>query len=137
MDAIIKTVGSTAWHTSVYKEKGKFDMPDTWHETKKRIFEKHKGRCFRCDKKNRLSGISIHHVLPRADGGGNNDENLVPLCHTCHDLVESKNCKSTADIYKTIDTETPAEYVNTEEKIDWHCVVYGGQKAKGRQVVSK
>ena len=30
--------------------------------------------------------LHVHHVVPRADGGSNEAENLVTLCSACHDL---------------------------------------------------
>jgi 5-methylcytosine-specific restriction endonuclease McrA len=32
---------------------------------------------------------SLHHIVPRAFGGGDNIENLVFLCRACHDRVET------------------------------------------------
>lgn len=37
----------------------------------------------------RMDGrLTIHHVVPRDEGGTNIPENLIVLCSTCHDLVE-------------------------------------------------
>lgn len=30
---------------------------------------------------------ALHHIRPFSDGGSCNDDNLTPLCPTCHDLV--------------------------------------------------
>lgn len=35
-----------------------------------------------------LEAISIHHIIPRAQGGTNEKSNKVKLCKKCHDLVE-------------------------------------------------
>lgn len=43
--------------------------------------------CRRCRKS---SVESIHHILPRKYGGGNNIENLSLLCEKCHNFVEIK-----------------------------------------------
>ena len=34
--------------------------------------------------------LEVHHVVPRARGGGNDPENLVTLCSACHQLVHEK-----------------------------------------------
>ena len=34
--------------------------------------------------------LEVHHVVPRARGGGNDPDNLVTLCSACHRLVHEK-----------------------------------------------
>lgn len=34
--------------------------------------------------------ITRHHMIPRADGGRNDAENIIPLCRSCHDLIDKK-----------------------------------------------
>ena len=34
--------------------------------------------------------LHLHHLVPRAKGGGNDAENLVTLCTACHDLWHQK-----------------------------------------------
>jgi len=34
--------------------------------------------------------LEIHHIVPRAEGGNNNPENLVTLCSACHKLLHEK-----------------------------------------------
>jgi hypothetical protein len=34
--------------------------------------------------------LEVHHIVPRARGGGNDMENLVTLCAACHQLVHEK-----------------------------------------------
>jgi len=41
--------------------------------------------CPRCLKRN---AISLHHIIPRANGGGDNKENIIYLCIECHNKVE-------------------------------------------------
>ena len=40
------------------------------------------------------SKLTIHHILPRSEGGQNNKENLIVLCRPCHDFVEEQNVRS-------------------------------------------
>jgi 5-methylcytosine-specific restriction endonuclease McrA len=32
------------------------------------------------------SGLEVHHILPRSEGGADEDSNLITLCCACHDL---------------------------------------------------
>ena len=34
--------------------------------------------------------LEVHHITPRADGGGNDPENLTTLCSACHRLMHEK-----------------------------------------------
>ena len=34
--------------------------------------------------------LEVHHVVPRARGGGNDSDNLITLCSACHRLVHEK-----------------------------------------------
>ncbi len=46
--------------------------------------------CPRCKK---IHGESIHHIIPRENGGKDNIENLIVLCFKCHDYVEMETEK--------------------------------------------
>lgn len=35
--------------------------------------------------------VEIHHIIPLAEGGTNDFENLMALCHKCHRQVHAKN----------------------------------------------
>ncbi len=39
-------------------------------------------RCQRCDRKSNY--FHVHHIIPHKCGGGNNSENLLTLCVSCH-----------------------------------------------------
>lgn len=41
-------------------------------------------RCVRCSRRTRLT---IDHIKPRREGGGNELENLRTLCRTCHEQL--------------------------------------------------
>lgn len=51
--------------------------------------------CFRCGNKDNLC---IHHIIPAKAGGIRDLSNLVPLCNSCHRIVENQ----TKEIYKII-----------------------------------
>ncbi len=33
----------------------------------------------------------VHHILPKAEGGTDDWNNLEPLCHACHSTITKKN----------------------------------------------
>ena len=48
--------------------------------------------CEQCVKENRLTPTEeVHHILPLADGGTHDDENLVALCKSCHSNIPIVN----------------------------------------------
>lgn len=66
--------------------------------------------CPRCQKRH---VTSLHHIVPREHGGGDNVENLILLCHKCHDEVELK----TAELYRnghTYEVDTLRTFVVNE-----------------------
>jgi len=44
--------------------------------------------CQSCRKRYKAGLLSIHHIIPRTEGGTNKMGNLITLCHHCHDLIE-------------------------------------------------
>ena len=38
---------------------------------------------------NRLHGVQVHHIVPRARGGSDEASNAIPLCPNCHDEVHA------------------------------------------------
>jgi hypothetical protein len=38
--------------------------------------------------------IELHHLIPRSRGGDDVEENIVPLCRTCHGLVSSYDARA-------------------------------------------
>jgi hypothetical protein len=47
-------------------------------------------RCCLCGERKHTK-IECHHILPEADGGGNEFENCIPLCFDCHGEVMAYN----------------------------------------------
>lgn len=43
-------------------------------------------RCCLCKKGSDLL-IQVHHIVPQADGGGDDEDNAMPLCFDCHGKV--------------------------------------------------
>lgn len=51
---------------------------------KLRIFNKTKGHCAYCGLRLEAACFSIDHLQPRALGGGNENDNLLPVCASCN-----------------------------------------------------
>lgn len=50
-------------------------------EIKLKVKKKAMFQCCRCH----ATGVDVHHILPKKDGGGDGIENAAPLCQNCHD----------------------------------------------------
>jgi hypothetical protein len=81
--------GPTDWHAWVYggeKNTKRFDKA-LWLQVCKRINRRDKYRCSKCGDKNRKN-LTVHHIVPRSEGGETEDRNLITMCRKCHDLEE-------------------------------------------------
>jgi hypothetical protein len=128
------------WEESVYHLPEEVINSSWWREIRTAIFMRDHYRCYRCETKRRR-GLSVHHIMSRADGGEDNPENLITLCLECHDIVELAECKTLADIDATIDEEVllrrqPKEkekpIIDRSEDFErpaWHAWVYGSARS--------
>jgi len=74
------------------------------------IREAKRGPCRCCNVNGRCH---LHHLIPRARGGDDVADNLVPLCWVCHDLVHSRDPKTCMRLVWKL---TDAEYSYAVEK---------------------
>lgn len=130
-----------SWQSKVY---GKTHVESglslsEWRELRNYILARDKHRCLRCDKRFRAKGkLSVHHLIPRSNGGSNDPSNLVTLCHKCHDYVEINRLSTKAEIigsYETpgvtvISVEESEEEDDPYNRPEWHKYVYGGKRRK-------
>lgn len=63
----------------------------SWEKTRKRIFERDCGLCQQCKREGRLTAVGdrpysawCDHIIPKAEGGTDDDDNLQTLCRACH-----------------------------------------------------
>ena len=90
-------------------------------------------RCVRCRKHGHWGrGLSVHHIIPRRQGGGEYMGNLVTLCRACHDLIENEGLRSVAAIIGFSQGEhgEPGDESSVDDSvaITWQEVVYGGAR---------
>jgi len=67
---------------------------NTWYSDgfsaflKKQVKDRDGWQCYICHKE---TGLHIHHIIPRVDGGLHEADNLITLCGGCHRSMESGN----------------------------------------------
>jgi 5-methylcytosine-specific restriction enzyme A len=61
--------------------------PTYWNMIRRNALERSGNRCEICnDDKN----LSVHHIIPLAEGGDSTAQNLRVLCHTCHARIHGR-----------------------------------------------
>ena len=127
------------WKRRVYgknrKGLSKIVIREQWRALRKSVLVRDKYTCYRCFKQNKSGqGLSVHHIIPRDVGGQDEADNLITLCHPCHDFVELENFRSLSEIAdsrnKEIKSKEQLIYKKEEsfERPAWHGFVYGGDK---------
>ncbi|MDR1464314.1 MAG: HNH endonuclease [Oscillospiraceae bacterium] len=58
-----------------------------WEKVRALYLSKHP-LCVHCEQSGRLTpATEVHHICPVSQGGGDNDENLMALCKSCHSRI--------------------------------------------------
>ena len=127
------------WHERVYK-KGEEDFnTEEWKQFRQECLKRDQYTCQRCEKKNSQGrGLTVHHIMPRIEGGSNDLGNLMTLCNSCHDFVEINGLRTHAEIVGSyedgavVGMPEPTKEVNDEgyhfKRPAWHRWVYGSGK---------
>lgn len=58
-----------------------------FENTKARVLNRDGYKCQICKGKHKDSKLEIHHIVFRSQGGSDESENLITLCHTCHSAL--------------------------------------------------
>jgi hypothetical protein len=69
----------------LYEQRIFAEKPPITGEKRRAVIWRDGKRCALCQI---TRNLTIHHILPRQDGGGDEMDNLITLCSKCHDLVE-------------------------------------------------
>lgn len=125
---------SEQWQGRVYQinPNSKYVTPEGfatpyWQEIRAVVLKEDNYTCQRCGKNNPGYWLTIHHVTPRAIGGGDNVENLITLCNKCHDEVEILGYLSKWQIMNQFDDED-SDDDNREATDKWQGWVYGSKR---------
>lgn len=63
----------------------------SWKRIRDRYIKAHP-LCEECEKYGRLTTAEeVHHILPLSKGGGNEPENLMSLCKSCHSRITAES----------------------------------------------
>ena len=56
----------------------------SWQQQRERFLIAHR-YCAHCLERQTITpATDVHHIVPRRDGGSDDDSNLLALCHSCH-----------------------------------------------------
>jgi len=61
--------------------------PNSYQQMQRLVLERDGWRCQFCGS---MSGVEVHHINHRSQGGSDCAENLIALCSRCHKLVHRK-----------------------------------------------
>jgi len=68
--------------------------------TRRRILAKYRHKCTQPGCRH-TQHLHVHHVVPRAEGGSNDAENLVVLCSACHNILHKNKLDSCGFMVKS------------------------------------
>uniref|UniRef100_A0A6M3KL81 Putative homing endonuclease n=1 Tax=viral metagenome TaxID=1070528 RepID=A0A6M3KL81_9ZZZZ len=125
----LSKVPSASWESKVYHLAEERENEPEWKAIVKVVKARDKHSCQSCRIK---IGLTVHHILPREDGGTDYPPNLITLCNYCHNEIEELGFRVKEQI---IDFKRKRKYikqdthiVSNETPIKWQQWVYGGYK---------
>jgi len=81
-------------HNPIYKKWGYQQGGNYGFEnTKAKVLNRDNYTCQHCKGRRKDSKLDVHHIIYRSNGGSDEEDNLITLCHTCHKGVHSKSIK--------------------------------------------
>lgn len=90
-------------------------LPKNWRLIRQEVLESDNFTCQMCNKHLPDGPITVHHIIPRSDGGNSDNENLISLCPDCHDEIEE-----TSPSREGIKSYRLRVYNSTALKKEWH-----------------
>jgi len=64
-----------------------------FEDTKARVLNRDSYKCQICKGKHKDSKLEVHHIVYRSQGGSDEADNLITLCHTCHSALHAGRIK--------------------------------------------
>lgn len=125
------------WRGKVYHQTKDEGNREEYWDNAHSIFKRDKHTCQACFRSRtklfrRGLYLSVHHIIPRSEGGTYERDNLVTLCNQCHDVVEEKQYRSIGAIRGCQTGDYRHYQVGVSPDTDWHKWVYGGYKKPAR-----
>jgi 5-methylcytosine-specific restriction endonuclease McrA len=85
---------NSSLHNPIYKKWGYQQGGNYGFEnTKAKVLNRDNYICQHCKGRRKDSKLEVHHIIYRSNGGSDEEDNLITLCHTCHKCVHSKSIK--------------------------------------------
>jgi 5-methylcytosine-specific restriction endonuclease McrA len=76
---------------------------------RKAVLERDGYKCTRCDGKgSKANPLTMHHKIPKCEGGKSTVENLETVCCLCHRLINSINRRSECGTGRSYSTRRKA-----------------------------
>ena len=66
------------------------------------VYNKYHGRCAYCGREIRFKDMQVDHMKPKAFGGTDNIENLMPSCRTCNHYKRANSLELFRKFIETI-----------------------------------
>lgn len=62
-----------------------------WRRKRARVLERDSFCCKPCEREGKLTvATQVDHVIPKAEGGSDDDDNLQAICDPCHEAKSQK-----------------------------------------------
>lgn len=88
---------------------------EQWRQTREKVLNRDSYECQFCGTTNEEHqeendrGLDVHHIIPRSDGGQDTMRNLVALCRSCHQTMESLHGQAMEELAASNEYEETAE----------------------------
>ena len=79
-----------------------------------RIIAAKHGPCRACGHTGFRPPVFFHHLIPRAQGGDDTEDNIVPLCEDCHAKLHNGDTKTARRLTRRLSL---AEFVYVRERL--------------------
>ena len=118
-------------NTSPIKNRSQSNYSKGWASLSKKTKERDHWECQRCGSRGGQKGDSIlhaHHILPKSKGGEDRLENLITVCHDCHEQIhghpipvpDATNLDASGTDYGSSTQQSQNSVQSGSENIDMH-----------------
>ena len=130
----------TDWHSKIYGRIREEEITEEHRALLHQFCKQFRSVCQSCKKKHLKRDLDLHHIVPRADGGTNEPENLILLCMNCHDLIEPLGFRDIRQIENYAISQgvkrIKRKEIIPDKALRWQQWVYGGYQNPAKNQVS-